>query len=110
MSDERSGVGVVLACLEAKGAPDLRCTLRILQQLLWVYSMALGSQRVLYALVGLWVEEQRRNFSHSVFAYLLEALVRHDILLDVEDSHTVVGCFRHSLDTRPLHRSFEHPL
>ena len=72
--------------------------------------MVLGSQRVLYVLVGLWVEEQRRNFSNRVFAYLLEALVRHDILFDVEDSHTMVGSFRHSLDTRPIHGSFEHPL
>ena len=71
--------------------------------------MVLGSQRVLYALVRLWVEEQRCNFSYRVFAYLLEAFVRHDILFDVEDCHTMVVSFRHSLDTRPLHRSFEHP-
>ena len=70
--------------------------------------MVLGSQRVLYTLVGLWVEQQLCNFSYSVFAYLLQALVRHDILLDVKDSHAVVGGFRHSFDTRPQHRGFEH--
>ena len=70
--------------------------------------MILGSQRVLYTLVGLWVKQQLCNFSYRVFAYLLETLVRHDILLDVKDSHTVVVSFRHSLDARPLHRGLEH--
>ena len=71
--------------------------------------MVLSSQRVIYALVRLWVEEQRCNFSYRAFAYWLEAFVRLDILFDVEDCHTVVVSFLHSLDTRPLHRSFEHP-
>ena len=70
--------------------------------------MVLGSQRVLYTLVGLWVEQQLCNFSYGVFAHLLEALVRHDILLDVKDSHTVVGSFLYSLDACPLHRGLEH--
>ena len=70
--------------------------------------MVLGGQRVLYAPVGLRVEQQLCKFSYRVFAHLLEALVRHDILLDVKDSHTVVGSLRHSLDPRPLHRSLEH--
>ena len=70
--------------------------------------MVLGSQRVLYTLVGLRVEQQLCNFSYSVFAYLLEALICHDILLDVKDSHAVVGGIRDSFDTRPLHWGFEH--
>ena len=71
--------------------------------------MVLGGQRVLHTPVGLWVEQQLCNFSYRVFAYLLKTLVRHDILLDVKDSHTVVISFCHSLDTGPLHRGFENP-
>ena len=70
--------------------------------------MDLSSQRVLYTLVSLWVEEQRGNFSYRVFAHLLEAFVRLDIRFDVKDSHTMVYSFLHSLDTRPLHRGLEH--
>ena len=66
------------------------------------------SQLVLHALVRLRVEDQWGTLLHGVFTYLLQALVCHDILLDVNDSHAVVGRFRHSLDTRPLHRGFEH--
>ena len=70
--------------------------------------MVLSGQRVLYSLVGLWVEEQLCSFSYRVSAHLLEAFVRFYILFDVKDSHTMVYSFLHSLDTRPLHRGLEH--
>ena len=71
INDEIASIDVILACLQTKGAPDLRRSPRILQQLLLAYAVVPGSQLVLHTLVRLWIEEQRRNFSYRVSADLL---------------------------------------